>query len=79
MTSYNEINGVPAIVNPEVQELFKDAWGLPGHVVCDGGDMQQTVTEHHYFQSHAETVQIYVGKSVEDICGQITVCFEKGE
>lgn len=56
MTSYNEINGVPAIVNPEVQELFKDAWGLPGHVVCDGGDMQQTVTEHHYFQSHAETV-----------------------
>lgn len=26
-----------------------------------------------------ETVQIYVGKSVEDICGQITVCFEKGE
>ncbi len=56
MTSYNEINGVPAIVNPEVRELLKDAWGLPGHVVCDGGDMQQTVTEHHYFSSHAETV-----------------------
>lgn len=56
MTSYNEINGVPAIVNPEVQELLKDTWGLPGHVVCDGGDMQQTVTDHGFFSSHAETV-----------------------
>lgn len=56
MTSYNEINGVPAIVNPEVQKLLKDTYGLPGHVVCDGGDMQQTVTEHHFFTSHAETV-----------------------
>ena len=43
MTSYNEINGVPAIVNDEVQKILKDTWGLPGHVVCDGGDMQQTV------------------------------------
>ena len=35
MTSYNEINGIPAIVNEEVQKLLKDAYGLPGHVVCD--------------------------------------------
>lgn len=56
MTSYNEINGVPAIVNPEVQEVLKDTLHLPGHVVCDGGDMQQTVTDHHFFRTHAETV-----------------------
>ena len=56
MTSYNEINGVPAIVNDEVQKLLKDTWGLPGHVVCDGGDMQQTVYDHKYFKTHAETV-----------------------
>ena len=56
MTSYNEINGVPAIVNEEVQKILKDTWGLPGHVVCDGGDMQQTVYDHKYFKTHAETV-----------------------
>ncbi|MBQ9928204.1 MAG: glycoside hydrolase family 3 C-terminal domain-containing protein [Lachnospiraceae bacterium] len=56
MTSYNEINGVPAIVNPEVQEILKDTYGLPGHVVCDGGDFQQTVYDHQYFETHAETV-----------------------
>ena len=56
MTSYNEINGIPAIVDDEVQKIVKDTWGLPGHVVCDGGDMQQTVNDHKYFKTHAETV-----------------------
>ena len=56
MTSYNEINGIPAIVNSEVQDILKDTYGLPGHVVCDGGDFQQTVNDHKYFATHAETV-----------------------
>lgn len=56
MTAYNEINGIPAILNHEVQDLVKDQWGLKGHVVCDGGDMLQTVDFHHYYGTHAETV-----------------------
>lgn len=56
MTSYNEINGIPAILNKEVQGIVKDQWGLKGHVVCDAGDMGHTVTEHHYFETHAETI-----------------------
>ena len=56
MTSYNEINGVPAIVNPEVKNVVKDTWGLKGYVVCDGGDFSQTVTEHKYFDTHAKTL-----------------------
>lgn len=56
MTSYNEINGVPAIVNPEVKNVVKDTWRLRGHVVCDGGDFAQTVTEHKYFDTHAKTL-----------------------
>lgn len=56
MTSYNEINGIPAIVNTEVKEILKDTYGLPGHVVCDGGDFQQTVNDHKYFETHAETI-----------------------
>lgn len=55
MTSYNEINGVPAILNHEVQKLAKEQWGIH-HVVCDGGDMKQTVDCHHYFGSHTETI-----------------------
>lgn len=56
MTSYNEINGVPAILNCEVQNIVKDTWGLPGHVVCDGSDFSQTVNDHKYFKSHGETL-----------------------
>ncbi len=55
MTAYNEINGVPCIVNDEVQRIAKDQWGLH-HVVCDGGDMKQTVNSHRYFGSHTETI-----------------------
>lgn len=56
MTAYNEINGVPAIVHPDVQQIVKDQWGMDGFIVCDGGDMLQTVDYHHYYESHAETV-----------------------
>ncbi|HCL02996.1 MAG TPA: beta-glucosidase [Lachnoclostridium phytofermentans] len=56
MTAYNEINGVPCIVNKEVKNIVKEQWGLRGHVVCDGGDMMQTVNDHKYFGSHAETI-----------------------
>lgn len=55
MTAYNEINGVPAILNQEIQKIAKDKWGLH-HAVCDGGDMTQTVDFHQYFGSYTETV-----------------------
>lgn len=56
MTSYNEINRVPAIVNPEINELLRDKWGLHGHVVCDMGDLGQTVSEHHYCETAAQAL-----------------------
>lgn len=55
MTAYNEVNGVPCILNEEVQKIAKDRWGLH-HVVCDGGDMSQTVEFHHYYKDHSETI-----------------------
>ena len=55
MASYNEINGIPAMLNPEIKAFLKDKWGIK-HVVCDGGDVSQTVTEHHYFNRHSESV-----------------------
>ena len=55
MTSYNEINHLPAMLNHEVQDLLKDRWGIV-HAMTDGGDFLQTVRFHRYFDSHAETL-----------------------
>lgn len=55
MTAYNEINGVPCMLLKEDIRLAK-SWGL-GHVVCDGGDVGQTVDIHKYFSRHSETIQ----------------------
>ena len=55
MTSYNEINHLPAMLNHEVQDLLKDRWGVV-HAMTDGGDFLQTVNFHHYFKTHAETL-----------------------
>lgn len=53
MTAYNEINGVPALENPELQTVLKDEWGL-WFAVTDGGDFSQTLTSHHRWDTHAE-------------------------
>ena len=55
MTSYNEINHLPAMLNHEVQDLLKDRWGVK-YAMTDGGDFLQTVNFHHYFESHAESL-----------------------
>lgn len=55
MAAYNELSGVPAICNPELQTIVKDKWGL-GFVVSDGGDFSQNVTYHKYCDSHAESL-----------------------
>jgi len=65
MTAYNEINGTPCIVNPEVQKIVKDEWGCPGFIVCDGGDMSQTVEFHKYYETHAETIANAIKSGVD--------------
>ncbi len=56
MTAYNSINGTPAIESPYVQKFVKDEWRMDGFIVCDGGDLSQTVNFHKYHESHAESV-----------------------
>ena len=65
MTAYNSINGTPGILNPEVQNVVKDQWGLKGFVVCDGGDMSQTVDYHKYYKTHAETMATAIKSGVD--------------
>lgn len=57
MTSYNEINGCPAICMPDLQRVVKDKWGL-GFIVTDGGDFIDTVNSHKYTSSAAETAAV---------------------
>lgn len=56
MTAYNKINGTPGMINPEVKNILKKQYGLKGHVVCDGGAMEQVANIHFYYGTHAETV-----------------------
>ena len=51
MTSYNEINHLPAMLNHEVQDILKDRWGMQ-YAMTDGGDFLQTVNFHHYYETH---------------------------
>ncbi len=54
MTAYNEVNGIPAMLLEEEIALLKK-WGIC-YVVCDGGDVSQTVNFHKYFSRHSETI-----------------------
>lgn len=56
MTAYNSINGTPAIESPYVNQFVKGEWQMPGFIVCDGGDLSQTVEYHKYHATHAESV-----------------------
>ena len=55
MTAYNKINGIPGIMNHEVQEILKDQYGLK-HAVSDGGAMELVVNAQHYHGTNAETL-----------------------
>ena len=64
MTSYNEINHLPAMLNHEVQDILKDRWGVK-YAMTDGGDFLQTVNFHHYYETHAETLAEAVRAGVD--------------
>ncbi|MBR4096804.1 MAG: glycoside hydrolase family 3 protein, partial [Oscillospiraceae bacterium] len=57
MAAYNELSGVPAVMNPDIQNLLKDEWGLD-FVVTDGGDFSQNVLSHEIVKTHAEALAL---------------------
>ncbi|MBQ4095993.1 MAG: glycoside hydrolase family 3 C-terminal domain-containing protein [Oscillospiraceae bacterium] len=59
MAAYNEINGVPGICNPDIQNILKDIWGL-WFVVSDGGDFSQTVVSHKYCETHSQSLAMSI-------------------
>ncbi len=84
MTSYNEINHLPAMLNPEVREILKNRWGMH-YAMTDGGDFLQTVTCHRYFETHAETLAAAVRAGVnamldrpDEVAKAAKEAFERG-
>lgn len=71
MTAYNEVNGIPCMLLKEDIRLAKQ-WGV-GHVVCDGGDVGQTVDFHKYFSRHSETVAAGLEAGVDCFTDDITL------
>lgn len=65
MTAYNEINGVPAILNKKAIGEAKHEWGLPGFVVGDENDFRQIVELHRYFDNHAESIAATLKSGVD--------------
>ncbi len=57
MAAYNELSGVPAVMNPDIRKLLKDEWGLD-FVVTDGGDFSQNVLSHEIVKTHAEALAL---------------------
>ena len=57
MAAYNELSGVPAVMNPDMQNILKDKWGLD-FVVTDGGDFSQNLLSHKNVRTHAEALAL---------------------
>lgn len=75
MTSYNEINGIPAMCHPDIDAVLKKDWGI-WFTVTDGCDFSQNVTEHRYFDSHTETLSASM-KAGGDIVNDATSIIEE--
>ncbi|HHU72321.1 MAG TPA: carbohydrate-binding protein [Clostridiales bacterium] len=59
MASYNELSGVPALVNPDLKDILKDQWGLD-FVLSDGGDFAGNVVDHGYVDNHGESIALSI-------------------
>jgi beta-glucosidase len=66
MTSYNAINGVPAIFNPDIERIVRGEWGFEGFVVCDAGALEASVTEHRYCPDLAHAVALALRSGVDN-------------
>ena len=55
MCAYNELAGVPACMNPDLEKLVKDEWGLD-FIVTDGADFSQNVLAHKSHKNHSEAL-----------------------
>jgi beta-glucosidase len=49
MTSYNAVNGVPAVVSPVIKSTVIGEWGFDGMICTDAGAMQAASSSYKYY------------------------------
>ena len=67
MTSYNSVNGLPAMLNPDINDVCKKQWGMK-YALTDGSDVVQTVNSHHFTKNHAETIAMAINNGTDIMC-----------
>lgn len=66
MASYNEIDGIPAHVNPWLLDrVLRQEWGFRGYVTSDGGGLQMLVQTHHVAADFAEAARKALAAGVD--------------
>jgi len=76
MPAYNSVNGLPCIIDPELNTLVKGKWGLDGFIVSDAGDMKMTVDFHKYCSTYAESVAFTIKSGVDSINDEVDLVIE---
>jgi beta-glucosidase len=66
MASYNEIDGIPSHINHWLlDQVLRQEWGFPGHVVSDGEGLQMLVQTHHVAASKADAARLAIAAGVD--------------
>jgi len=79
MTAYNELSGVPAMINTDLDKVLKKEWGML-FAMTDGEDFTQNVNLHKYSLSHAETLALALKAGNNVMCDtleSVTAAAEK--
>ena len=59
MASYNEIDGIPAHINPWLlDQVLRQEWGYPGFVTSDGFAVPQLLSIHHVADQPGEAARM---------------------
>ncbi len=64
MAAYNKIGGVPGDMNPDIQKVLKDKWGMD-FAVTDGGAFSQNVTDHKFVRTHGEALAMCIKNGMD--------------
>lgn len=73
MPAYNSVNGLPCIIDPDLNEIIKSSWGLEGYIVGDAGDMKMIVDSHKYCSTYAEAVSLAIKSGVDSINDEVEI------
>ena len=73
MGAYSGINGIPMCVHGDmINGLLREKWGFEGHFVSDYYALEDVYPNHHYSNSHAETMALALKAGCDLCAGKIS-------